>query len=514
MVFSDSQSRRFSRPLKPIIVLGALALVACSGGDAPTETTRSLQTVSPSVGDITRVVGATGKIVPRQEVMVGSEVSGRVIDVLVDFNSPVTAGQVLARIDPTSFDSRVQQIRSRIDSARADINVQKASVESAQVNLDNAKLQLTRREGLFEQQAISQAQLESAQRDVGVSTANLKLSKARTVSSEAALRQLVAQLEEARADLERTTILSPIDGVVIDRKIDPGQTVQASFSAPELFTIAADLSQIQVEAVIIESDVAGLESGDTARFTVDAYPDDPVEGIVEQLRFKSQETNNIISYIAVIGAENPSNRLMPGMTANLQIVTEVKSRSRRLPVSVERFRPSPADLAQFEQRREDAEEKPGLLAPTYARLTTIGLTQSQVDEFKGQIEPATQRMRDMINDPTKSFMHTPMRIAMNEMTDVRLQTFLNATERQAYTAQVGLERTIRPVDLWVATADGKMVQQTVKLGLSDGSFVEVVDGLSDTDSVVIGVVIGVGNGGAGGRPGGKPGGGRPGGSGR
>lgn len=510
MVFSETRSRRVYRPLKPILVLGALALIACKGGDAPAESARSLQTVSPSVGDITRVVGATGKIVPRQEVMVGSEVSGRVIDVLVDFNSSVTAGQVLARIDPTSFDSRVQQIRSRIDSARADINVQKASVESAEVNLGNAELQLTRREGLFEQQAISQAQLEGAQRDVGVSAANLKLSKARVVSSEASLRQLVAQLEEARADLERTTILSPIDGVVIDRKIDPGQTVQASFSAPELFTIAADLSQIQVEAVIIESDVAGLESGDTARFTVDAYPDDPVEGIVEQLRFKSQETNNIISYIAVIGANNPSNRLMPGMTANLQIITEIKSRSRRLPVSVERFRPSPSDLAQFEQRREGAEEKPGLLSPSYARLTTIGLTQSRVEEFQGQIEPATQRMRDLINDPTKSFMHTPMRIAMNEMIDARLQTFLSATERQAYTAQVGLERTIRPVDLWVATADGKMMKKTVKLGLSDGSFVEVVDGLSDTDSVV----IGVGNGGAGGRPGGRPGGGRPGGSGR
>jgi HlyD family secretion protein len=508
MIFSDKQTRRIQTPLKPIILLGALVLMACSGGDEPDQSVRSLQTVSPSTGDITRVVGATGKIVPRQEVMVGSEVSGRVIDVLVDFNSSVKTGEVLARIDPTSFDSRVQQIVSRIDSARADINVQKASVESAQVNLDNAALQLTRREGLFEQQAISQAQLESAQRDVGVSTANLKLSKARVVSSEASLRQLVAQLEEARADLERTTILSPIDGVVIDRKIDPGQTVQASFSAPELFTIAADLSQIQVEAVIIESDVAGLEAGDTARFTVDAYPDDPIEGIVEQLRFKSQETNNIISYIAVIGAENPSNRLMPGMTANLQIITEVKSRSRRLPVSVERFRPSPQDLAQFEKRSEGSEEKVSLLSPTFARLTTIGLPQSRVESFRQQIEPATQRMRDLINDPTKSFMHTPMRIAMNELIDSQLKTFLNASERQAYTAQVGLERTIRPVELWVATPDGKMSKRTVKLGLSDGSFVEVVDGLSDTDSVVIGV------GAAANGQSGRPGGGRPGGQGR
>lgn len=507
MNFTTGQRVKISAPLKYAVLLTVLALAACSnGGDTPAETTRSLQTVTPSVGDITRVVGATGKIVPREEVMVGSEVSGRVIEVLVDFNSPVKAGDVLARIDPTSFDSRVQQILSRIDSARADIDVQNASVESAQVNLETAQLQLTRREGLFEQQAISQSQLESAQRDVGVSMANLKLAQARVVSSEASLQQQRAQLEEARADQDRTTITSPIDGVVINRSIDPGQTVQASFSAPELFTIAADLSQIQVEAVIIESDVAGLEAGDTARFTVDAYPDDPVEGVVEQLRFKSQETNNIVSYIAVIGAHNPSNRLMPGMTANLQIITEIKSNSRRLPVSVERYRPSPRDLAQFEQRNDDTQESPSLLSPTYARLKTIGLNQNRIDRFRDQIEPASQRMRDAINDPTKSFMHTPMRIAMNELIDNQLKTFLNASERQAYTAQVGLERSIRPVELWVATADGMMRKRTVKLGLTDGSFVEVVEGLSDQDQVV----MGVGNGaqGGGGRPGGKRPGGR------
>ncbi|MEM7671237.1 MAG: efflux RND transporter periplasmic adaptor subunit [Pseudomonadota bacterium] len=478
----------------------AIVLAGCNSGGETDAPERDLQTVTATVGDITRVVGATGKIVPREEVMVGSEVSGRVIDVLVDFNSPVTAGQVLARIDPTSFDSRVRQIQSRIESARADIEVQQASIKSAQVNLDNARLQLDRREGLFEQQAISQAQLEGAQRDVGVSLANLELAQARLSSSRASLQQQRAQLEEARADLERTTIYSPIDGVVIDRKIDPGQTVQASFSAPELFVIAADLSNIQVEATIVESDVAGLEAGDTARFTVDAYPDDPVEGVVEQLRLKSQEANNIVSYTAVIGASNPSGVLMPGMTANLEIITEVKSGARRLPVSVERFRPSPDDLAKFEAASEDGETEAGLLAPTYARLRTIGMDEARVSQFAARIEPATQRMRDMINDPTRSFMHTPMRIAMNEMIDNQLGTFLNPDERQAYAAQVSLERTIRPVDLWVRTPDGKMTQKTVKLGLSDGSFVEVVEGLGDDEAVVTGIGV----------PQARRGGGRPG----
>jgi HlyD family secretion protein len=494
-----------------LTLVGGLALVGCAETET-TETTRGLQSLSPSKGDITRVVGATGKIVPREEIMVGSEVSGRVMAVPVDFNSQVTAGQVLATIDPTNFESRVQQTQSRIESALADIEVQKASVESARVSLEAAELQLTRRRDLFKQEAISQAQLEASERDVGVGRAGLKVSEARVISSEASLRQLRAQLSEARADLARTTITSPIDGIIIDRKIDPGQTVQASFSAPELFTIAADLSQIQVEAGIVESEVAGLDPGDTARFTVDAYPDDTITGVVEQLRLKSTEANNIVSYTAVIGAENPGARLMPGMTANLQIITEVKPGATRLPVTVERFRPSPEDIATFAAETDEDTAGVDLLEPTMVRLRQIGLANPRIAAFRAQLEPATQRMRDTINDPTQSWRHTPMRIAMNEIIDAQVGRFLNADEQQAYAAQIAQERTIRPVQLWVETGDGKMAQRTVKLGLSDGSFVEVLDGLTETDRVVTGFVeLDADGNPIGGRGrGGRPGGGRPG----
>ena len=463
-------------------LLGA-ALVACA--EAETETARTLTTVPASTGEIQRVIGATGKVVPRDEVMVGSEVSGKVVEVLVDFNSSVAEGEVLARIDPTSYESRVRQIRSRIESARADIEVQKASIERARVSLANAEQQLARRTGLFEQDAISAAQLEAAQRDVGVARADRALAEARLESAEASVRQLRAQLREAEADLERTTIRSPITGVVIDRKIDPGQTVQASFSAPELFAIAADLSQIQVEANIVESDVAGLEAGDTARFTVDAYPNSPVQGVVEQLRLKSSEQNNIVSYTAVIAADNPGGRLMPGMTANLQITTDTKRGVRRLPVTAERFRPAPEDLDAFQS--DSAGAPASLLDPTYARLRAIGLDEGELARFKAQIEPATQGIRDIINDPTRSFMHTPMRIQLGEVTANIVKNALTPDQREAYAAQVALERTIRPVELWVSDGAGKMRQQTVRLGLSDGTFVEVVDGLGENDQVVTGI---------------------------
>jgi len=331
----------------PPLLLSIFILSGCRG-ETEAETKFELATVQASPGQITRVIGATGKIVPRNEIMVGSEVSGRILEVPVDFNSRVETGQLLAVIDPTNFRNRVQQLEGRIRSARADIEVQEARIRSADVTLAQAKLNETRRKNLFAKQAVSEAQMETAERDVGVAQANLELSKAQLTSQQASLAQVEAEMDTAKENLARTRISSPIDGVIIDRKIDPGQTVQASFNAPELFTIAADLSEIQVEARIVESDVAGLNPGDKAKFSVDAYPDRTIEGVVEQLRLKSVEQNNIVSYTAVVRAENPDGALMPGMTANLEITTDIRAGVSRLPVTAERFRPSPEQIAQFQ----------------------------------------------------------------------------------------------------------------------------------------------------------------------
>jgi len=383
------------RSLSPLL-LSILILTGC-GGETEAETEFELATVQASPGQITRVIGATGKIVPRNEIMVGSEVSGRILEVPVDFNSRVKTGQLLAVIDPTNFRNRVQQLEGRIRSARADIEVQQARIRSAEVTLAQAKLNETRRKNLFAKQAVSEAQMETAERDVGVARANLDLTKAQLTSQQASLAQVQAEMDTAKENLARTRISSPIDGVIIDRKIDPGQTVQASFNAPELFTIAADLSEIQVEARIVESDVAGLNPGDKAKFSVDAYPDRTIEGVVEQLRLKSVEQNNIVSYTAVVRAENPDGALMPGMTANLEITTDIRAGVSRLPVTAERFRPSPE---------------------------------------------------------TRSFMHTPMRIQLGEIVENQVRQFLSPEEQSRYTAQVTLERKIRPVDVWIARTSG------------------------------------------------------------
>ncbi len=463
----------------------ALLLSACAADTIKTE--RTLETAQASAGTIERIITASGKIVPRVEVMVGSQVSGRIDEVLVDFNSLVEKGDVLAIIDPTTFESRISQNQNRIAAALADIKVRNLSIARAQVSLKNAERQFIRRQDLYAKEAISTAQLELAERDLEFARADLELAKARLVSDKANVRQIRAGLVELQTDLARTIIRSPIKGIVIDRKVDPGQTVQASFSAPELFTIAADLSQIDVEVAIAESDVAGLDTGDKARFSVDAYPGHSVRGVVHQLRYKPKEDKNIVTYTAIVRATNLDGRLLPGMSVNLQIVKDMKTDVKLIPVTAQKFRPSPNDIAKLAAKGDLAGDKGRLLEPTLVRLRDIGIADARIEAFKTSAEAKTQSLREQINGPKKAFGNENIKTRFNEMMDDLVKAELSADEQAKYAAQISLERKIRPVQLWVAAGNGKMARKTIKLGLSDGSFVEVVSGLADGEQVVIGI---------------------------
>ena len=490
--------------------VAGLVLAGCGAAEGTEEATNAtLAAVPVSQGDVTKVVNASGKIVPRDEVMIGSEVSGRLLSVDVDFNSVVKAGDVLAIIDPQNFQNRVRQLDSRLEAVLADTKVREASINRAEVNYSQALTVLTRQQDLFEQNAASQARLDEANRAVGVARADLRLAEAQLESTLAQVNQIRAELATARLDLERTTITSPIDGVIIDRKVDPGQTVQASFSAPELFILAADLSDIRVEAQIVESDVAGLDAGDKVKFSVDAYPDAALEGTVEQLRLKSQEANNIVTYVAVVAADNDEGKLMPGMTANLEITTDIKPGVLRIPAQADRFRPRPDQIAAWQE--DDAEVETGPTdpnAPVYARLERIGMSESDLKAAKEAIERTTAPMVEIINDPERTFLHTPTRIRLSELTENILSTQLSPANYSAYRALMAAERNIRDANIWVATEDGKMRQKPVRLGLSDGAFIEVISGLQPGDQVVTGIRQGGQGGGrpGGGRPGGRPGG--------
>ncbi len=463
----------------------ALFLSACAADTVKTE--RTLETAQVSVGNIEKIITASGKVVPRVEVMIGSQVSGRIDEVLVDYNSLVEKGDVLAIIDPTTFESRISQNQNRIAAALANIKVRTLSIDRAQVSLKNAERQFTRRQDLFAKEATSKAQLEIAERDLEFARSDLELAKARLVSDKADVRQIRAQLVELQTDLARTIIRSPIKGIVIDRKVDPGQTVQASFSAPELFAIAADLSQIDVEVAIAESDVAGLDTGDKARFSVDAYPGNSVRGIVHQLRYKPKEDKNIVTYTAIVRAANLDGRLLPGMSVNLHIVTDMKSGVKLIPVAAQKFRPSPKDIAMLTAKDGPEGGAGFLLEPTLARLRDTGISETRIQAFKIKAETKTQTLRDKITGPKKAFGNENIKPRFNEMMDDLVKDILSAEEQAKYAAQISLERKIRPVQLWVASGDGKMTRKIIKLGLSDGSFVEVVSGLSDDEQVVIGI---------------------------
>ena len=466
-----------------------IALVGCSAESSQNANTQATLATAPvSPGNVTRVVNASGKIVPRDEVMVGSEVSGRILEVKVDFNSVVRAGDTLAIIDPQSFNNRVRQLQSRLEATLADTKVREASIERAQVNYSQAVSVLERQQDLFEQNAASQARLDQANQSVGVARADLRLAEAQLESTLAQVNQIRAELATANLDLERTTISSPIDGVIIDRKIDPGQTVQASFSAPELFALAADLSDIRVEAQIVESDVAGLDEGDRVKFSVDAYPDLMLEGTVEQLRLKSEEANNIVTYVAVVAAKNEDGKLMPGMTANLEITTDIKAGVTRIPAQADRFRPTPdqIEIWQAQGTATDAgADNPN--APVLSRLKRIGMSDAEYEAARATLEQATAPLVEIINDPERTFMHTPTRISLAELTENILSTQLSPENYSAYRALMAAERNIREASLWVQTSNGKMQQKPVRLGLSDGAFIEVVSGLEPGEQVVTGI---------------------------
>lgn len=476
--------------------ISALVLQGCgnadaasgkAGGGAKNEMTQapSLQTGTVSRGEIAKIINATGTVRPDITVQVGSEVSGKILSIDVDFNSVVKAGDVLAVIDPENLENRVAQAVAIVENRKADININLATVQRADVNAAQAKRSLNRREQLFAENAISKAQLEETERAMQLAEADTVLAKARLDGSQSSLKQAQADLRSAKVNLARTVIKAPIDGVVIERLVDPGQTVAASFSAPELFKIAGDLSKIKIDAAIVESDVSGLDAGDPVSFSVDAYPGRVFRGEINQLRLKSQTQSNIVTYTAVVDASNFDRGLMPGMTTNLQITTNSKSDILRIPATAERFRPTPDQIKQW--KAEDTAEKNTDVDPkTRDRLTKLGLLSGRIDGLMLTLASETEKLREQINDPTQTWRKVSRMKQLRETYDGIIKKELSSTEYQDYRRLLQADAQIRDAVLWIKDGD-KMRQVEVGLGLSDGSFVEVISGLSEGDAVVTGI---------------------------
>ena len=275
-------------------------------------------------GDIRASVTATGTMSAVVTVLVGTQVSGTIKQLFVDFNSIVKKGQLLALIDPALQQARVEQARASLQSAGA-------NVEKSEAALLDAKRTLERNRTLFAKNYIARSDMDTAETNHQSALAQMNVTRAQVGQARAAL-----QVEET--SLRYTRILSPVDGIVISRNVDIGQTVAASFQTPTLFNIAQDLTRMQIDATVDEADIGKILVGQPVQFSVDAYPDIPFDGQVSEIRNAPTTVQNVVTYAVIIKVENPEHKLKPGMTANVSIVTDTRTGVLKIPNAALRFR--------------------------------------------------------------------------------------------------------------------------------------------------------------------------------
>ena len=327
------------RPTRPLLfIIGAVVLILigllvrkCSTGSSAT-----FQTIAVTRGPITQAVTATGTLNPVQNVQVGSQVSGNIQKLFADFNSIVKAGQVIAQIDPVVF--------------QANVNQAEGDLANAQAALELARLNEARTQALVAKQNSAQSDLDQATATLHQAEANVKIKQ--------------GALEKTKADLDHCTITSPIDGIVISRNVDVGQTVAASLQAPVIFTIANDLAKMQIDANVAEADVGGVEIDQDVDFTVDAFPSQTFHGKVVQVRNAPITVQNVVTYDTVIGVTNPDLKLKPGMTANVSIVSAHRDDVLKIANSALRFRmpdqtPTPTVKRDPSSGPRQSDRKPG-----------------------------------------------------------------------------------------------------------------------------------------------------------
>jgi HlyD family secretion protein len=326
-----------AKRLLVVTVLASIAIVAVlyfrtnGTSSAPT-----IATAPVTRGDVVERVDATGTLEAVVTVQVGTQVSGTIKTLHADFNARVRRGQVIAELDPSLFETQVEQARATVLRLQAD-------AERAVVQRDDARRKLRRTQELAAQQLVSATDLEAAEVNVRQADASLK-------SAEAQIVQARASLNQSEVNLAHTIIAAPIDGIVISRKVDVGQTVAASMQAPTLFVIAQDLARMRVNARIAESDVGRIRAGQRASFRVDAYPDDVFAGTVSQVRLEPVVEQNVVSYVTVIDVPNQDLKLKPGMTANVTLEIERATGVLRVPNAALRVRPSAGVFAYLGQQ--------------------------------------------------------------------------------------------------------------------------------------------------------------------
>ena len=429
------------------------------------------RTAEVSRGDLTRSVSASGTLQALITVQVGSQVSGQIESVLVDFNSPVKQGQVLAVIDPTPYLSRVRQAQADLGAQNATLDQQLAALQQAEAQVAVDKATYDRTVTLTQRGYDSASSLETAEATFKRSEAGVGSAKAMVETQRARIVQSKAALEASQLDLSHTRILSPIDGVVVNRSVDPGQTVQASFQTPTLFQIAQDLSKVQVKILVDEADIGQVQEGQAVKFTVDAYPDQPFAGVVTQVRKQPETQSNVVSYEVIAQADNPKGQLLPGMTANADILIEQEHDVLRVPNAALRFKP----VAPHNPAAE-------LGMPDQATLKSLHMTREQADQFRQIYMAAVGR----------SFSSGGDREAQKQIFKAAATQFdadLTPAQKAIFEPAAGIAKPQAggpKMGTVYLIKDGAPVAVAVQVGATDGTVTEVSGPLASGAQVAVG----------------------------
>jgi len=496
---------------KVLIVIVVLAAVGAGAaylmvGSGPQETQYFASAVER--GTIQNTVAATGNVQAVVNVQVGSQVTGQIQSLYADFNSVVTEGQLLAKLDPRNLETQRENARANLVSARArirtaeaDVTNSEASVASAEANLNSARVDLEKAEidygraqQLFDAELIPMSELENARTSVesararlAQSEASLQQAEAQIISRDASLEQAEAQLEQAQAqvleadvNLGYTDIRSPVDGVVISREVDVGQTVSASTSAPTLFQIANDLARMRVQASIDEADIGLLAQNNEVTFNVDAYPNERFQGEIEEIRLNPTTTQNVVTYNVIVGVENPGLKLKPGMTANITITVDRRNNVLNVANTALRYNPPEMEAAPVQRTAAPDVTEAAPAVPADAPQAAGGFDPSQ---FQGRGGRGGRGARGGA-DTAAATSSTVIGSAGDSLNALPGQLWSTGQKLQFESAPPQPPRAGR---VWVLDPSGTPVERSVMLGITDGSRTEVVSGdLSEGDQVLIG----------------------------
>ncbi len=531
---------------KWLIGSGLVALALAGGywtlrpsGGAANE--QAYRTAALDRGRITSAVRATGTLTPVTTVLVGSQLSGQIVEILADYNSVVKAGQIVARLNGDQIRTKRDAAEADVSQSKADLLVKRAQLDRARstrikanstvrdieaqrdrasAQLADAKRTFERQTELFSRGAGAQQTLDSARTQVEMQTATLASSEAQIASakaemngldadillaegqvkaSEALISQREATLKGILIDLERTEIRSPVDGVVVQRQVDLGQTVAASLSTPTLFQIAQDLRVIDIYANVDEADVGRLKTGQAVTFTVNAYPNRTFEGRVEMVRLGAQTIQNVVTYTGVVRVENRDMALLPGMTANLQVVTEDRTDVLRVANAALRFRPvgvatgplpAPAPTAAGEERGGRGGGNRAGAALRERIETELQPTPEQKQAIAAIMQERRSGGREAMAGLSEEERRAAFRAARTEMTQ-KVAAVLDPERKAKFEAMMQESRPSgtqgAPGRVYVLDSTGQPKAVPIMLGATDGAYTEVVSGdLKDGLQVVIG----------------------------